>query len=136
VPCIADFSAYHPLWYTRRIEAVKDILDLTPAVVDWMDRIAAIGHGEFEKFDAADALAVAKASVPHTLLTDSTFQDEHGIALGSAVSIRAESFGLEETTGKLLAATRTHYTLERTDERAGLVHVHFPRVGFVLRKAD
>lgn len=136
VPCIADFSVYHPLWYTRRIEAVKGILDLTPAVVDWMDRIAAIGHGELEKFDAADAIAVANASVPHSLLTDSTFQDEHGIPLGSEVSIRAESFGLEETVGKLLAATRTHYTLERTDERAGLVHVHFPRVGFVLRQAD
>ena len=45
LPCIADFSAYHPLWYTRRIDAVRGILDLTPAVVDWMDRMAAVGHG-------------------------------------------------------------------------------------------
>ncbi|MET0543056.1 MAG: glutathione S-transferase family protein [Variovorax sp.] len=136
VPCIADFSAYHSLWYTRRIEAVKGILDLTPAVVDWMDRIAAIGHGAPEKFSADAAIAVAKASTPHTLLTDSTFQDDHGIALGSAVTIRAESFGLEETPGTLIAATRTHYTLERTDERSGTVHVHFPRIGYVLKKAE
>lgn len=136
VPCITDFSAYHPLWYTRRMDSVKGILDLTPAVVDWMDRMAAIGHGALEKFDATDALAVAKAAQPHTLLTDSTFQDDHGIALGSAVTIRAESFGLEETPGTLVAATRTHYTLARTDERAGTVHVHFPRIGFVLRKQE
>ena len=45
-PCIADFSAYHPLWYTRRIESLKEILDLTPAVLDWMDRMAAIGHAD------------------------------------------------------------------------------------------
>ena len=36
--------------------------------------------------------------------------------------------------GILRAATRTRYTLERTDERAGTLHVHFPRVGFVLRE--
>lgn len=136
VPSIADFSAYHPLWYTRRIESVRTILDLTPAVVDWMDRMAAIGHGTPEKFTSDEAIAVAKAATPHTLLTDSTFQDDHGIPLGSAVTIRAESFGLEETPGTLVAATRTHYTLERNVERTGRVHVHFPRIGYVLKKAD
>ncbi len=136
VPSIADFSAYHPLWYTRRIEAVKSILDLTPAVIDWMDRIAAIGHGTPDKFSAEDAIAVAHAGTPASVLTDSTFQDDHGIPLGSAVTLRAESFGLEETAGTLVAASRMHYTLERTDDRAGTVHVHFPRIGYVLKNAD
>ena len=136
VPCIADFSAYHSLWYTRRIEAVKGILDLTPAVLDWMDRIAAIGHGESAKFSAEEAIAIGKASVPNSLLTDSTFQDDHGIPLGTRVTIRAESFGLEETEGTLIAASRMHYTLERTDDRAGTLHVHFPRIGYVLRKVE
>jgi glutathione S-transferase len=136
VPSIADFAAYHPLWYTRRIEAVKGILDLTPAVVDWINRMAAIGHGTPDKFGADEAIAVAKAATPHSLLTDSTFQDDHGIPLGSAVTLRAESFGLEETPGTLVAATRTHYTLERNGERTGRVHVHFPRIGYVLKKAE
>ena len=130
--CIADFSAYHGLWYTQRTHAVKGILQVAPAVLDWMDRVKAIGHGRFEKTTAADAIATARAATPHTLLTDSTFQDEHGIALGSAVTVRAESFGLEETAGRLVAATRTHYTLARESEAAGTVHVHFPRVGYVL----
>jgi glutathione S-transferase len=136
VPCIADFAVYHPLWYTRQIAAVREILTLTPAVGDWMDRIAAIGHGELTKFTAEEAIGVAAASQPHTLLSDSAFQDDHGIALGTAVTIRAESFGLEETAGTLVAATRTHYTLERTGKRAGTVHVHFPRIGYVLRAAE
>jgi hypothetical protein len=29
-----------------------------------------------------------------------------------------------------------HYTLRRVDERAGVVHVHFPRIGYVLKKAE
>ena len=137
VPTVADFACYHPLWFTRtRTPSVAGILDLTPAVVDWMARMAAIGHGTMEKFNAADAIAVAAASTPHTLLTDSTFQDEHGIALGSLVTVTAESFGPEATEGELVAATRTHYTLRRIDERAGTVHVHFPRIGYVLKKAE
>ncbi|MDO9358726.1 MAG: glutathione S-transferase family protein [Polaromonas sp.] len=137
VPTVADFACYHPLWFTRkRTPSMSGVLQLTPAVVDWMDRMAAIGHGASEKIDAATAIAHAAASVPRTLLTDSTFQDEHGIPLGSRVTIGAESFGPETTEGELVAATRTHYTLRRTDERAGTLHVHFPRIGYILKKTE
>jgi len=137
VPTIADFACYHPLWFTRkRTPSMSGVLQLTPAVVDWMDRMAAIGHGTSEKIDAATAIAHASVSVPRTLLTDSTFQDEHGIPLGSRVTIGAESFGPETTEGELIAATRTHYTLRRTDERAGTLHVHFPRIGYILKRTE
>ena len=133
VPCITDFAVYHPLWFTRtRTSVLADIFNITPAVLEWMDRMHAIGHGVFEKFSAADAIAVAAASVPAPL-HDDIFQDEHGIALGSRVHITSESFGPEPTEGELVAATRMHYTLRRTDARAGTVHVHFPRIGFVLK---
>jgi len=135
-PTVADFSAYHPLWFSRvRNAAMAGILDATPGVLAWMDRMAAIGHGASEKMSSADAVALAADSTP-AALGDEVFQDEHGIPLGSEVTITAESFGPESTTGTLLAATRTRYTLARTDERAGLVHVHFPRIGYVLKKAD
>ena len=52
------------------------------------------------------------------------------------VTVAAESFGPEMTQGELVAATRMHYTLRRVDERAGTVHVHFPRIGFVLKRAE
>ena len=140
-PCIADFAAYHPLWFTRVCTpVVADILEHTPAVMAWMDRMHAIGNGHMEKFDAARAIAMAASAQPlpvgHGLLRDSTFQDEHGIPLGSRVSITAESFGPEPTEGELIAATRTHYSLRRSDERAGTVHVHFPRIAYVLKKVD
>jgi len=140
-PCVADFATYHSLWYTRaQVPVLADILAATPAVSEWMDRIAAIGHGGMDKFNSADAVTVAKAAEPmppgQNLLIDSAFQDDHGIALGSPVTVTAESFGPEPTQGVLLAATRTHYTLQREDPRAGIVHVHFPRIGYVLRKAE
>jgi glutathione S-transferase len=133
-PCVADFSAYHPLWFTRVVNpAVADILNATPAVLTWMDRMAALGHGHLSKLTATEAIAIAAAAEPAPL-ADDVFQDDHGIDLGSRVTIAAESFGPEPTEGILRAATRTRYTLERTDERAGTLHVHFPRIGFVLRE--
>jgi len=136
VPCIADFAMYHPLWFTRvRTSVLADILSATPAVLEWMDRMAAIGHGSMEQFSAAEAIAVAAASTPAPLhdAHDNVFQDEDGIPLGSRVQVCGESFGPEPTEGELLAATRMHYTLRRTDERAGTVHVHLPRIGYQLR---
>ena len=134
-PCITDFAMYHPLWFTRvRTSALSDILNATPAVLDWMDRMSAIGHGSMEKFTAAEAIAVAAASAP-AALRDDVFQDDHGIALGSRVVLSADSFGPEPSEGELVAATRLHYTLRRTDEGAGTVHVHFPRIGYSLKAA-
>ncbi|MBK6613088.1 glutathione S-transferase family protein [Ottowia sp.] len=136
-PCVADFACYHPLWFTRtRTPSMAGILEQTPAVAAWLERMAAIGHGNPAETDSATAIAIAAQSTPHTLLTDSTFQDDHGIPLGTPVTVAGESFGPEATEGTLVAATRTHYTLERTDPRAGTVHVHFPRIGYVLRRAD
>ena len=133
-PCVADFSAYHPLWFSRvRVPVMADILDATPQVLQWMDRMAAIGQGSPEKMNATEAIAVCSASAGATAHNDETFQDEHGIPLGTQVTIAAESFGPEATEGELVAATRTRYTLKRVDERAGVVHVHFPRIGYVLK---
>lgn len=140
-PCIADFAVYHPLWFTKvRTPAAAGILQATPSLLEWMERMAAIGHGTATPLASADAVEVAARAEPmpsgSNLLVDSAFQDDHGIALGSKVTITAESFGTEPTEGELVAATRTHYSLRRTDPRAGTVHVHFPRIGYVLRKVD
>jgi len=135
-PCVADFSAYHPTWYTlRQVPPLGDILDLTPNVKDWLLRMEKWGHGTHTDISSAQALEIAHSSKPEDVSHES-FIDHHGIALGSQVVITAESFGLEPSAGELMAATRTRYTIRRHDPRAGTVHVHFPRVGFVLKKAD
>lgn len=135
-PCVADFSAYHPTWYTlRQVPPLADILDLTPNVKDWLLRMEKWGHGTHTDISSAQALEIAHNSNPEDV-SHEPFIDHHGIALGSQVVITAESFGLEPSAGELMAATRTRYTIRRHDPRAGTVHVHFPRVGFVLKKAD
>ena len=135
-PCVADFCAYHPLWFTAdRVPPVAWILDATPRVRQWLDRMKAIGHGPHAPMEPLDALKVSASSQPAQLAQEA-FQDEHGIALGSRVTVAASHFGPEPTEGELIAATRTRYTLRRSDARAGTVHVHFPRIGFTMKKVS
>lgn len=135
VPCVADFSAYHPLWFTRTlVPGMAGILQDTPGVLAWMDRMAAFGYGQMSQLTAIESIAACASDTRATAHNNEYFQDDHGMALGSLVSISAESFGTEPTVGVLVAATRTRYTLRRTDPRAGLVHVHFPRLGYALKQ--
>lgn len=139
-PTVADFAAYHPLWLTRiRQPAEADILGATANLRDWMDRMERLGVERAQPFDAQQAIAEAAAAEPLTIGTGpwgaADFVDHHGIALGDPVTIRAESFGLEPTAGILVAATHNHYTLRRSGQRVGCVHVHFPRLGYILERA-
>jgi glutathione S-transferase len=132
-PCIADFSAYHPLWFTRKqTPALAGVIEERSLLTAWMDRMAAIGHGQVQRSSSQAAIEQAGAQPPAAVDAGS-FQNDHGLALGSRVTVAAESFGTEATEGVLVAAAPGRYTLAREDERAGRVHVHFPRIGYVLR---
>ncbi len=137
-PCVADFAAIHSLWYLYiRPDAAMSMAEVDAQLQAWILRMTAIGHGHREDIDAAQAIEIAARSEPLPVdqqhLNSGAFIDDHGIALGSQVAISAESFGLEQTRGELIAATATLYSLRRVDARAGNVHVHFPRIGYVLK---
>lgn len=132
-PTIADFSAYHSLWFVATTPSVAGILDNAPHVQAWMKRIAAIGHHQFDKMSAEEALLVARECRPGT--TDGKpFFDTHGVALGDRVTIMPTDYGLDPVEGELVLSTASEFALQRTDPKAGTVVVHFPRLGFQLKK--
>jgi glutathione S-transferase len=135
VPSIADFSVYHPLWFTlERTPSLASILDATPLLKDWMARMKSMGHHNFSKMKSGEAIEIAKHAIPSDV-SSLQFVNDHDIALGNEVVVTADNFGLEPTHGVLVAASKTRLTLRREDERTGTVHVHFPRNGFILNKA-
>lgn len=136
-PCIADFSVYHALWFTRvQVSALAGVLEPHAKLLAWMDRMAGIGHGRPSAMSASEAIAhCAAAAGQGAVFEEESFRDNHGLALGSQVTIASEGFGTEPTQGELIGAGRGHYSLRRQDERAGSVCVHFPRLGFQLKAA-
>ena len=131
-PSLADFSTYHPLWFVRRIEPIAEILATVKNVLPWMDRMNAIGHGTATKFSSADAIALAESTPTH--VADLPWHDEHGIAAGTAVTITPLDYAFDAVAGELVLATANQLAIKRTDERAGEVIVHFPRVGYKLER--
>jgi hypothetical protein len=62
--------------------------------------------------------------------------DSHGIAIGEKVVVAATDTGVDPIEGDLYAATPDRISIAREDRRAGRVVVHFPRLGFELRRRN
>jgi glutathione S-transferase len=124
-PNIADFSAYHGLWFIRDASE-SGMLASWPGVNEWMDRIRAFGHGFRTDIDMADALKQARDAEPRKISSGAAQQD------GREVSIAPSDYGQKAVTGVLVAESEHEWVLEREHKRCGTVHVHFPTQGFSL----
>jgi glutathione S-transferase len=131
-PSIADFSIYHSLWFVLRGGPVAKILESFPTLQDWRERVAGFGHGTHEKLDSGAAIAIARDAVP---MKSAGNVDSHGLAIGDRVVAAATDTGTDPIEGTLYGATKTRFSIAREDQRAGRVVVHFPRLGFELRRA-
>ncbi len=132
-PTLADFSMAHLLWFLKGTPVTAPLVDVYPAIHAWLGRVLGFGHGTYSELTADEALAIAKAATP-AALPDETFEDPNGFKMGDQVSISAVDYGVDPVQGELLFAGAEELIIRREDARAGLVHVHFPRVGFAIAK--
>ncbi|OZB20628.1 MAG: glutathione S-transferase [Marinobacter sp. 34-60-7] len=128
-PCIADFSAYHGLWFVCDL-AGKPWLRDYPKTRAWMARVQAFGHGRPHPMSAEAALAQATEAEPVAI----TEPGGHAW-LGQTVSVAPSDYGRDPVTGTLVAASDRRFILSRQGLGSGPVHVHFPAEGFSIRKA-
>ena len=126
-----DFCAYHPLWALQRHRLQSAQLAPYPQLLAWLARMRAFGHGQPEPMAAADALAHARASTPRPHTDEAQRLDRAKI--GDQVEIAASDYALEPSVGKLVHVGPDELVIEREDERAGLIAVHFPRLGFRIK---
>ena len=129
---MADLLAWYVAWFVRgRYVGAEPFLAEFPALLAWIDRMAAIGHGETTEMSPAEALAVAKGASPATAEAADP-ADPQGLAPGDAVEVRPLSRNDVEVgvAGTVVAVSATRLAIRRADEACGEVVVHFPRVGY------
>lgn len=131
VVSIADFSVAHCLWFIRLATPLAGILQPFGRLSSWLDRMLAIGHGTPSKLKGAEAVAIAAGATGHAPVQ---VQPGLGFEAGARVRVSATDYGTDPVTGTLVGLTPTQTTLERVDELAGRVHVHFPRAGFQIQQ--
>lgn len=132
-PCIADFSVAQSLWFMRRAPPVAGVLEAYRRLLAWYERIVEFGHGRPDKIASSEALAVAAAATTHEAASLDLAQ---GFEVGSEVTVTPTDYAMDPVAGKLIGLNAHEAVVERSDERAGTLHVHFPRIGYQVRKAS
>jgi len=129
-PRLGDFATYHSLWFVRDL-GEKDVVTRHPKTMAWMDRIRDFGQGQRRDIGPEDALRVAREATPLPI------DEEHAQHewIGRQVRVAPADYGQVPTSGELAGSTPTRWILRREDPRVGVVHVHFPRDGYVVTEA-
>jgi len=130
VPSIADVAAVQSIWFIRRAPPVAEHLARYGGVRAWADRVQAFGQGRPEKLSAAEAIEIARSADGFAACA---VNDGMGLAAGTAVTVTPSDYAHDEVTGTLIGLDAEESVVERKDERAGTVHVHFPRIGFHVK---
>jgi glutathione S-transferase len=134
-PSLSDVAAWMNIWWTGG--AARTTSDGLLAGFDrtraWRDRIRAIGHGKRTEMAPAEALQVATRSMPE-VEGPSDPNDPSGLKPGDPVVVQADDYGRDPVDGVLVALTPERVTLARECGELDVLHVHFPRAGYVVAR--
>lgn len=130
---IADFAIYHPLWFIHRAGPLATIVEDFPHVVAWYQRMRQIVQPAHAEMTPEAALAHAHDDPPQEIEAD-LYVDTHGISLGESVTVTPVDTGCDPVQGELVLSMRDEVAIRRVDERAGELIVHFPRIGYALKR--
>lgn len=133
-PTLADFSAYHLVWWLRRPPARDEVLVPHPEVAAWAERMAAIGHGRATPLAAEAALARARDGQGHAAWAP-PWPERPDARRGRPVTVTSDDYGRDAIEGTLTSSTQRHLTVERRVPSIGTVRVHFPTLGYEVVSA-
>lgn len=129
-PNITDFSNWHLCWFIYRQPALRYYFESFPKVLAWGDRMRVFSEAPMATtLSSSDAIARAASCEPRPIenpLIDPLVEFEPG----TVVKVLPTDYGFQPVIGALLVVDDRHIVVARDDDRAGRVHVHFPRHGF------
>ena len=134
-PSLADIAAYMNIWWVSAAapDAAGSLLDGLPATLAWRERIRGFGHGERSEMAPAEAVEIARASQPRA----GPWHDPAnpaGLSPGEPVTVCADDYGRDPIAGRLVALTAERIVLARESDDLGRIHVHFPRIGYLIAR--
>lgn len=132
---LADLTLYHPLFLLEIVGGRSEILDEFALIRPWMERVAALGHGHERSLRAESAIEIASSSTPKRIDVCEISEAEEAF-LGDVVLINSVDDCSSPSVGVLVFLGDHQISLRLSGQRLGTSHVHFPRVGYRIRKRD
>jgi glutathione S-transferase len=135
-PALCDASVYMNFWFLKSFlpQAFEPLTAGFQRLPAWLDRVAALGHGERVELTGPEALDIARAAEPESAPPHDSL-DPLGLDPGAAVWVSADDYGRDRISGALVAANPDRIVIRREDPRVGTVHLHFPRAGYLAGPA-
>lgn len=133
---LVDIACHHVLWFLHRGgEKATDVLWPYEKLRAWLDRVTALGYGSYQSISAQDALSIAREATPSSE-PFVTLGNHEGLKRGDMVSVKAEIAGRDPVKGSLHILTNRHVAVQVQCDQVGEVLVHFPRVGYIVTRAE
>jgi glutathione S-transferase len=134
-PSLSDIAAYMNVWWLSVAAPAQadELLAGFPRVTAWRERMRATGHGQRSEMTGAEALKVARDSQPAPAPAHDS-ADPLGFSPGELVSVSADDYGRDPIAGHLVALTPKRVVIARDTDDLGRLHVHFPRIGYLIAR--
>ncbi len=132
-PGLADIIYYQAPWFLETIGGASDLIGQQPNTCAWIERVKSIGHGTPTEIAPAQALDCALNATPAGVSSSADYQSPEGVELGDEVTVTP----LDENSpasGQLIYLDDRRIVLRCTHPRVGETHVHFPRIGYRVRR--
>ena len=134
-PSLSDRAAYHPVWFLQRnFGSTAEPLDGFPRLLNWTERVAAIGYGRQSEMSSQEALSIAAAATS-IRSAPADPRDPGRRKPGQMVNATPDDTGRDPVAGELVASSADEIVIRRSDPVVGQVCIHFPRAGFVVASA-
>lgn len=134
-PDVSDFSNWHCCWFVHRQAVLRHYFETFAGVSAWLERMQTFSDEPVAtSMSGAEAIEVARSSEPATI-DEPQIDPLLNIDAGTSVQVMPTDYGFQAVTGQLLVVDDNRIIVARQDERAGQLHVHFPRYGFEVSLA-
>jgi glutathione S-transferase len=132
-PGLPDALAYYLVWFLRdRMAKGEAFLAQFKNLMPWEQRIKAIGHGAPEEMSDLEALDIARRATPRTP-QQADPGDPTALTVGERITVEPSGGG-PQVSGRVHGVSADHVALMREDDRAGQICVHFPRIGYSVKR--
>lgn len=129
-PSLADIHAFSVPWFARAaMPEVNGLLNKFTHLLPWEHRIAEIGEGNKQSTTAAEAHATALATTPATT-AEIDPEDAQHLTAGQIVTVTPDDSNRGEVQGEVVVANEHEIAVRHSNETAGELIVHFPRIGY------
>jgi len=135
-PGQCDVQAHMNIWFVKKRvpDFVEECFMQAPLTREWYQRLETVEGRKPEIITGEDALDIALPAGPRLISATATYEPQ-GFRPGERVAVAPDDYGKDWVEGDLVHADDQRIIISRKDDRAGTINVHFPRAGYIARRA-